>query len=47
MFKGSEDLIQNPRDSFGDCRPSDDVGLVLVFFYCVIDYSKSLAIELK
>lgn len=46
MFKGSEDLIQDPMDGFGDCHPSD-IGLALVFFYCVIDYSKSLAIELK
>lgn len=47
MFKGPGDLTQDSTDSFGDCHSSDDVGLVLVFFYCVIDYSESLAIELK
>lgn len=47
VFKDSEDLIQDPTDGFGDCHPSDDVGLALVFFCCLMDYTESLAIELK
>lgn len=47
VFQGSEDLIQDPTEGFGDCHPSDDVGLALAFFGCLIEYTESLAIEIK